>query len=286
LFVVLLSFVSFLLTDFRVKDQSYQYADSSISQEDIEAMQKNRGFVSSLFSYYGGLFYLDFGMTLSGENVLAHISKRLPPSLVLSLVSVCVGSALGIFLGLTCVYTDRIWFPKLVLGFAGMILSTPIFVVSVVLLLIFFVKLGLLPPGGYKHGDISYIILPAAALGSRVFARMVYYTYSEGLKEKLSEYSVLLQARGFSQLRIIYKHIFLKVFPLLFVFILIDFSSLLSGAIIVEEIFLFPGIGKSMYYAIKTMDQNLLRAILLYSGLVFYISTRTARYISAKALGN
>ncbi|EMF74419.1 ABC transporter, permease domain protein [Leptospira interrogans serovar Pyrogenes str. L0374] len=91
-----------------------------------------------------------------------------------------------------------------------------------------------------------------------------------------SPYIKVLRARGYSKNRILWNHILLKILPLLVVLILLDFSSLLSGAMIVEEIFFFPGIGKSMYYAIQTMDAELLSALLFYSGLTFYIFSRVS----------
>lgn len=63
-----------------------------------------------------------------------------------------------------------------------------------------------------------------------------------------------------------------------------DFSSLLSGAMVVEEIFFYPGIGKSTYTAIKNMDENLLIALLLYSGTIFYLLNRVARYFQSKLI--
>jgi hypothetical protein len=124
--------------------------------------------------------------------------------------------------------------------------------------------------------------LPGVALGSRVFARIFYFTLDEGKKEKNSDYIFFLQTRGFGQNRIVFYYIFRKIFPLILIFILIDFSSLLSGSIIVEEIFFFPGIGKSIFYAVKSLDENLLRALLFYSGIIFYILTRSAKKIQFK----
>ena len=70
--------------------------------------------------------------------------------------------------------------------------------------------------------------------------------------------------------------------PLIIILIILDLSSLLSGAMIVEEIFFFPGIGKSTFTAIKNMDENLLRALLIYSGIIFYCMTRFARFLQFK----
>lgn len=286
IFTILLSLVSFTLTNFRVQDQSYLYADGSMTEQDILELNQNKSFMPSYFAFLKSIVTLNFGSTLAGENVGSHILKRLEPTLHLALFSILTGSILGIFLGLLSVYIDKKWITLVLVYFSNLILSTPIFVVSIVILLVFFVKLNLLPPGGYVSYHLSYLLLPGFALGSRVFARIFFYTFTEGSKEIRSNYIVYLKARGYTLERIVFKHIFIKIFPILFVFILIDFSSLLSGAIIVEDIFFFPGIGKSLYYSIKALDTNLLRAILFYSGIVFYFFTRIARHIQKKSTGN
>lgn len=95
------------------------------------------------------------------------------------------------------------------------------------------------PPGGYEPWNSTYVILPGIALGSRVWARIYQFALSLTEIELKSPYTKILRARGYSKNRILWNHVLLKILPLLVVLILLDFSSLLSGAMIVEEIFFF-----------------------------------------------
>ncbi|MCX7999047.1 MAG: ABC transporter permease subunit [Leptospiraceae bacterium] len=140
----------------------------------------------------------------------------------------------------------------------------------------------ILPPGGYEWKNPSYLVLPSLALGSRVFARIYIFTTTEVKKEELSLFVKFLFTRGLSREKIYFKYILLKSFPLLLMFLLLDLSSILSGAMIVEEIFFYPGIGKSMFYAIKSMDTNLLNGLLIYTGITFYIFINLAKKIQTK----
>ncbi|EMY79228.1 ABC transporter, permease protein [Leptospira weilii serovar Ranarum str. ICFT] len=272
LFLVALIFFSVLFGHLRSFNKEYLYADSSFSKE--ESFLERKSFASRLFSFVKGVITFRSGKTASGESVWKHISSRVLPTLHLAVFSVGWGSCLAIAFALIGSKKEESIFKKVFLFLSHWILSTPVFVVGVVLLLVFFVELEWFPPGGYESWNTTYVILPGVALGSRVWARIYQFALSFAEIELKSPYTKILRARGYSKNRILWNHILLKILPLLAVLILLDFSSLLSGAMIVEEIFFFPGIGKSMYYAIQTMDSELLSALLFYSGLTFYVFGR------------
>lgn len=276
-FILCLSIVISIITTIRSQDKSFVYAESSLEKSDILELANKTSYTKSFVDSMRSLFFLDFGKTESGESVSSHIGNKIFPTIQLSFFAIFFGSVTSISTALACIYFDMQVLEIFFLFLSRLILSTPIFVVSILLFLFFFLYLGVLPPGGYEAGNITYLILPGIALGSRVFARIFYISLDESKKEIDSDYFFFLQTRGFSRARIVFYYIFRRILPLLLIFILIDFSSLLSGSILVEEIFFFPGIGKSLYYAVKSLDENLLRALLFYSGIVFYILTRIAK---------
>jgi len=282
LFTLCLTVFISIITTIRSQDKTFLYAESSLENSDIQELATERSYLNSFLVSMKSLILLDFGKTESGENVDSHILKKVVPTLQLSILASIGGSILALFLALFCIYLQFDLLEMFILFLCKLILSTPIFVVSILLFLVFFLYLGVLPPGGYKANNVLYLILPATALGSRVFARIFYISLEEGKKETSSEYFFFLQTRGFSRSRIVFYYILRKILPLLLIFILIDFSSLLSGSILVEEIFFFPGIGKSLYYAVKSLDENLLRALLFYSGIIFYSLTRFAKLLQYK----
>lgn len=274
LFFLILNAFSSFLTVFRTREKSFQYADVS-----IQNIKQSESFLEQFSEKYSQTLILNFGKTQTNEDVTRHILDRLFPTVELAFFSVTLGGGIGIFLGVFTFYLNSQLLLKVLRFLSFGILSTPIFVIAVLLFLIFFLYVPILPPGGYDWKNPAYLVLPSLALGSRVFARIYIFTTAEIKKEELSFFVKFLFARGISREKIYLKYILLKSFPLLFTFLLLDLSSILSGAMIVEEIFFYPGIGKSMFYAIKSMDANLLNGLLIYTGTTFYIFINLAKRI-------
>jgi len=281
-FIIILLIVTSILTSLRIKDSQYLLTDSGVKERDLSSLRKIKSTTELLSESIYSFFFLDFGKTLTGESVNSHILERLEPTFVLSFFVILIGSFFGILFFLLVIYFNNYYFESFFLFFSKLILSTPIFLFAILLFIIFFLELGFLPPGGYERGDISYLILPGLSLGIRIVARIFIFGTEESKAEIKSPLIRILKTRGYSQNIIVFKYIFYKVLPLIIILIILDLSSLLSGAMIVEEIYFFPGIGKSTFTAIKNMDENLLRALLIYSGIIFYCMTRFARFLQFK----
>ncbi|EQA45614.1 ABC transporter, permease protein [Leptospira broomii serovar Hurstbridge str. 5399] len=284
-FIVLLSAVSVLFSQLRSLDREFLNADSGITSEDSRSLSVQKSFIDSYLSFWKGILRFDLGPTESGDPVLSHIGSRFLPTFHLASFAIIWSVLFAIGFAFFALLLKSSWLRIFLETLSQIILSTPIFVFAVVLLVLFFFILGWLPPGGYESWNSSYVILPGLALGSRVWARLFRFSFGMAETESSSAYVTVLRARGYSPMRILFRHILLKILPVLLVLILLDFSSLLSGAIVVEEIFFFPGIGKSMYHAIRTMDAPLLSALLFYSGTVFYILTRISERVRDSLLG-
>jgi peptide/nickel transport system permease protein len=281
-FIVILLIVSSILTSLRIKDSQYLLTESGVRERDIASLRKVKSTKEVFSESIHSFIFLDFGKTLTGESVNSHILERLEPTFALSFFAILFGSFFGVLFFLLVIYFNNYYFEAFFLFFSRLILSTPIFLFAISLFIIFFLELGLLPPGGYERGDLSYLILPGLSLGIRTLARIFIFGTEESKTEINSPLIRILKTRGYSQKIIVFKYILYKVLPLIIILIILDLSSLLSGAMIVEEIFFFPGIGKSTFTAIKNMDENLLRALLLYSGIIFYCMTRFARFLQFK----
>lgn len=273
-FFLLLGLISVSLVRLRLVDRAYLFADSGMSQESIQEMESDMGFWEDYIAMMDRIFSKEGGRTESGESIYSHIIDRMIPTLQLALFAVLFGSLLAILLGM-----EVFRYPLLqsaLDSFSKLILSTPVFIFAILLLILFFYRFEILPPGGYEPGNISYLILPGVSLGIRVYARLQIFL-SQSIQEELkSPFFLLLKSRGLPERIVVYKNLFLKLFPTLFVLIVLDLGSLLSGAMVVEEIFFFPGIGRSLYYSIRAMDKELLQSLLVYSGLVFYSMNRFA----------
>lgn len=269
-----LSLLSLALVRLRVVDKAYQYTDSGLSEDTIKELSSKTSFTEDFFDLYAYLFLIKEGKTESGENVLSHLADRILPTLQISILAILFGVITSILFSMY--FLDS---PKLLSAtdfISKFILSTPIFIFSLFLLIFFFYKWEILPPGGFKLGSISYLILPSLSLGVRVYARLQLFLSSQARIELESPLFKLLETRGIPRNTILFKNLFPKLLPTFIVLVILDLGSLLSGAMVVEEIFFFPGIGRSLFYAIKSMDQVLLSILLVYSGSIIYLMNRTA----------
>lgn len=274
-FLLLLSFISSFISEFHTKDKSYLYADAGLTE--IQSQEKN--FLSSYVQFWKSLVWESGGKTENGETVYSHIGTRFLSTFHLAIFSLLFGSFLAFGLSLAATYFRSGILYDIVSFSSNLILSTPIFIVAILLLIVFFYRLEWFPPGGYESGNTYYVVLPGITLGSRIYARMSLYLLPEIRKEADSKYVQLLQTRSYPWSHIVGKEIFLKVLPIALILLILDFGSLLSGAMVVEEIFFFPGIGKSLYFSIKSMDTKLLATLLMYSGILFYILNRIGFYL-------
>ncbi|WP_411823669.1 ABC transporter permease subunit [Leptospira sp. 'Mane'] len=285
LFLVLLSFIANFISIYRAKDKEFLYADGGISKINRETSNTVFAVSASYFQFWKNIIREGGGKTQSGENIYSHIGGRILPSFHLALFAILFGSVLGILSSSVSLFFKSRFLFKLLNFLSETILSTPVFVAAVVLLLLFFYKWELFPPGGYEPWNTYYVVLPGVALGMRVFARIYLFHSKEVWMEAESPYILLLKTRGYPWKHIVFKEIFIKVFPVTMILIVLDFGSLISGAMVVEEIFFFPGIGKSLFFSIKSMDTDLLSTLLLYTGVVFYILNRFAMKWQKKLSG-
>lgn len=281
IFFFFLTFVGSAIANFVTKDKQYLYADGGIQISG----ESQKNLITDYFSFLERLILGSGGKTNSGEYVYEHILIRLGPTLHLAIFAIVFGTFFAFTLSLYSLYIQSHFLKKTLYSFSNLILSTPVFVFAVLLLIVFFYKLEFFPPGGYKPWNLSYVVLPGVTLGIRTFARLNLFLLDEIWKENESAYVTLLKTRNYPWSHIVFKEVFLKVLPLALVIIVLDFGSLLSGAMVVEEIFFFPGIGKSLYYSIKSMDLDLLSAVLVFSGITFYVLNRFGFYIQSKLSG-
>lgn len=269
-YLLLLSLVSSFVSEFHTKDKSYLYADSGISS--VNSNQTN--VFQSYIDFWKRILFESGGSTQNGETVYGHIGNRFFATFHLAIFSILFGTIFAFGSSLLTIYLRSKRLYNFLYFISNFILSTPVFIVAILLLIVFFYKLEWFPPGGYETGNTYFIVLPGITLGSRIFSRLTLYLLPEVVKESKSKYTQLLLTRSYPWSHIVGIEIFLKVLPVTLILLVLDFGSLLSGAMVVEEIFFFPGLGKSLYYSIKSMDTYLLSTLLMYSGIIFYILNR------------
>jgi len=224
------------------------------------------------FNYMRGVLRLDFGVPFQspGETVLELLARAWPPSLILGGLGVMIGAPLGILLGMAAALNRNTWIDYLASAFATLGLTIPVFVTSMILILVFAVWLNWLPASGW--GKPNSWILPVAAYATIPLATYARYTRSAMLDVLNKPFVTVLRAKGLSERRIIFQHVLRNAaLPMVTVFLPM-FIGTATGSIFVEAMFRVPGLGAYFVSSIELRDYPLEMALILIVTMMFCIA--------------
>ena len=233
----------------------------NMTEEQIEIKREELGFNDPLlvryFRYIGGVLKGDFGKTLYGEkDVLHEYMTRLPYTLKLAVISILFTLMISIPLGILAAVKQNTWIDNLSSGLAMLGLSIPGFWLGLMLILLFAQKLRWFPTYGARDGILSYI-LPAITLGVANASLLTRMTRSSMLDTIRQDYLRTVRAKGVAEKSVILKHALKNALVPIITITGSQFSGLLGGAIVVENVFSWPGIGTLTIDAIKQHDITL-----------------------------
>ena len=223
-------------------------------------------------SYMGGVLRLDFGVPFQspGETVLELLGRAWVPSLVLGGLGVLIGAPLGILLGMAAALRRNSWVDYLASTVATLGLTVPVFVTSMLLILVFSVWLGWLPSAGW--GEPRRWILPIVAYATIPLATYARYARSAMLDTLNKPFVTVLRAKGLPERQIIFKHVLRNsAIPLVTVFLPM-FIGTATGSIFVEAMFRVPGLGSFFVSSIRTRDYPLEMALMLMLTVMFCLA--------------
>lgn len=257
--------------------------------EAVEQMRHELGLDQPLYIQY--LDYLqrvvvfDFGKTIkTGEAVMTELMDRFPATIELSLVSIVIATILGIFAGVLSATKQYSLADYAAMFIALVGVSMPIFWLALLLLMVFAVGFDLFPTGGrmdmrlfmdpitkfyivdgfiylFKEGDPSYlwsalhhIFLPAVCLATVPLAVIARMARSSMLEVVRQDYIRTARAKGLSERVVVYHHALRNALLPIITIVGLEFGYNLAGAILTEEIFSWPGIGRYLYGAVSARD--------------------------------
>ncbi len=204
----------------------------------------------------------DLGTSIQvGQPILATILSRLPATLELTLSSMCVALLLSIPLGVISASKQYSLFDNGSMFLALLGISMPNFWLGPLLILLFSVNLGWLPVSG--RGSLLHLILPAITLGTALAAKLTRMTRSSVLEILHEDYITTARSKGLREGFVIFKHALRNALIPVITVIGIQFGALLSGALITETIFAWPGIGRLTITAIQKRDYPLVQGCVL-----------------------
>ena len=220
--------------------------------------------------YAGGVLRGDFGRSyITGRPIMQDIRERFPKTAQLALAAMSIAIVLGIGIGVLAALKPAGAFDKLLMGATYLGISFPVFWVGLLLILLFALTLKWLPPSGYGGGLV--LILPALTLGSRSIAYLARVTRSSMLDAMSSDHVRTARAKGLSNAQVVLRHgLRTALIPVVTVLGL-DVGSYLTGSILTETVFGWPGLGRYVVNAISRRDLPAIQGTVLFLSVVFVL---------------
>ena len=216
--------------------------------------------------YLQRLLHGDLGRSyLTRQSVLEAILERLPATAYLALVSLCASAVVGVGIGCVTAARDRAAVELGSLLGSLVILSLPVFWVGMILLYVFAYRLRLFPLGGF--GGVN-VVLPACALGlngAAYYARLVHANMRTVLDQ---DYVRTAHAKGLSPLRVYGKHALRNALIPVVTVLGLDFAGLMSGVVLTETVFNWPGLGRLAVEAVFNQDIPMIMGTVLFSAVL------------------
>jgi ABC-type dipeptide/oligopeptide/nickel transport system permease component len=219
-------------------------------------------------SYAGGVLRGDLGRSyITGRPIIRDIVERFPKTLMLAGAAMLLASTIGITIGVLSARHAGGWIDRLSLGGAYLGISFPVYWVGLILILVFAVLLRWLPPSGYGHPQ--YLILPAFALGTRSIAFLARVTRSSMLEILGGDFVRTARAKGLAERAVIVRHALRNALIPIITVLGLDFGYYLTGSILTETIFSWPGIGRYVVNAIARRDLPAIQGTVLFLSVIF-----------------
>jgi ABC-type dipeptide/oligopeptide/nickel transport system permease component len=253
-------------------DPAIAMLGGNASEEALKALREQLGLNLPLWKQYilfiRDVVKLEFGTSMiTGASVMAMTGRALMYTADLVLVSMVLSILIGIPLGLLTAVKRNSWIDYLGRFFALLGLSVPDFFLGILLILLFSVKLNLLPVIGGGDGGtgmrLVHLILPSLTLGLIVAAFITRMTRSSILEIMGRQYIKVAHAKGVSERVVIYKHALRNALVSIVTVIGIYINILLGGTVLVETVFNRPGLGKLIVGAIMQRDYVVLQSVLM-----------------------
>lgn len=284
----IISILCFGLTKLAPGDPVLTYVQPNMSEEYINEIRASLGLDKPIYIQYfiwlKGILAGNFGYSLiNNRPVLNQIIERIPATVVLMGTSLVLSTIISIPLGLLSgEYKNKV-LDKVIAFLSYVGISIPTFWFAIVLIYVFSVNLQLLPSiGMHNIGDNSFsdllrhLILPCTVITISNVAVYTRYVRSSTITELTSDYAMVQTAYGASRFTILFSHILKNALLPIITILGMSLQNLVSGAIITETIFGWPGMGQLAINAVTTFDYPLIMAITMFTALLILIGNLAA----------
>jgi peptide/nickel transport system permease protein len=277
------SFITYFLLYVLPADPVRQIAGRSATPEVVENIRRQLGLDQPFVIQYGryllGLVQGDFGRSyLQKSEVADLIASRLPATLLLMAGAILCELVLGLSMGIAAALSRGRLTDQVLMMTSFVTVSAPQFVISLLMLYVFAVKLGWFPIGGY--GTFAHLVLPALTLGilgSGWYARMMRSSMIDVLR---ADFIRTARAKGLGRARVVLRHALPNAILPVIAMIGIDIGVFMGGIVVVESVFGWPGIGQLAWQAIQRVDIPIIMGVTLISACAIVIGNLLADLIA------
>ncbi len=277
--VVLVGVFAFLLIHMVPGDPAMVMLGADATPEQLELMRKDMGLdeplVNQFLIWAGKAIRGDLGRSyFLNMSVTQAILQRFPATLELSVLALALAVLIGVPLGIAAAVRQNTMYDQMLMTVSLVGVSFPSFWIGLLLMLVFSVQFGIFPTGGYVELSQGFwpwlqrLVLPALALGFQQSALIARMTRSSMLEVLRQDYVRTAQAKGMKSRTVIMKHALRNCLTTVMTVIGTAFSTLLGGAMVVETVFTYPGVGRLVVMAVQRRDYPLVQGSLMFIALV------------------
>lgn len=234
--------------------------------QDIQDMREilglNEPFLTQLGNYLWDLLHLDFGTSYTYKiPVIEEFALRLPRTLTLGMISIALNILIGIPLGITAATHRNTFQDQGLLVSAMVFISVPQFFLAQMLVILFSVELGWLPPFGIDSWKCWIMPILAGSLAG--IAQIARQTRSAVLETIRADFVTTARAKGLEERKVIYKHMLPNALIPVVSDLGMQLAMVISGSVVIESVFSFPGIGTYLLTGIQARDYPVIRGCVL-----------------------
>lgn len=259
--IFLATFIVFLMLYMTPGDPISQIIPPHASAEDIEELREKYGFNDPFIVQYGRflerLFHGDLGSSVARATLNTDVAylliQRLPRTLELMAIGLTISYSIGIPLGVLAALKQDTWKDRSVMVFTLVAYAMPSFWLGILLLMALSVYTNILPAEG-TVGGFKSILLPALTLGLGNAALTTRMMRSSMLEVKRQDYIAQLRSRGLPEREVIFKHALKNAILPVITVVGLDIGWFVAGAVVVETVFAWPGIGMLVTTSISNHD--------------------------------
>jgi len=280
--IILVSLLVFTIIRLIPGDPITILLGENLTDEARDRLVKEWGLDDSIIVQYlrwaGHMLTGDFGASIRTQDAVAGLLvDRIPATVSLAALSLTIAVLIGVPSGVIAAYRANSAFDGMAMLTAMLGLCIPSFWLSLLLILLFSIKLNWLPVSGYVSptesisGWIQHLILPALALGAGLAASISRMTRSAMLDALSQDYVRTARAKGLTERTALFAHALRNAMLPIITVIGLQLGFLLGGAIVVEEVFAMPGIGRLLIFGISNRDYPLIQGVVMIFAVSFIV---------------